>query len=264
MAFRRGSRPKDYGGNAHGGKPYRNPPGSTLSYQCRDCRKVRYVSRRELNRAAKPRCLGCGGPLVETNTTAEKTMSEATAENAKALNEAAPDPNGHCRCWGCELAFRKNYYLGKHLEESESCRQQYKIKNKLNEVSGGLFYAGTFAMLKQDDNKIHVVALSADIQAFCDVAVFGAIWQAEDFIGPYTISLQATRIKQHWREQPKPEPIKSEIRCPVCRSRFVDTNRMKAQGGLELHLAISEYCFAHVEAGPLKEAAAQIRGSKRS
>ena len=262
MSFHRGSSGKDFGGDSYGKKPRRIKPGSSLSFRCRDCSKVRYVSNLELNRASRPRCLGCGGPLMETDATAEKTMSDESAQNAKMLNESDPDPRGNCRCWGCDLAYRKNYYLGKHLEESESCREQYRIKEKIAIVSGR-FYAGTFTMLKQDDKKVHIVALSADINAWCDVAIFDAIYKAEEFIKPFSISLQATRIKQHWQEKPKRESFSSDVRCPVCRSRFVSTSGGSAEAHLENHLVNNNYCFANIDQGELKTSAAARRGKSK-
>jgi ribosomal protein S27E len=37
-----------------------------LKVRCLDCGTSRYVSRHELNRAARVRCLGCGGPTELT------------------------------------------------------------------------------------------------------------------------------------------------------------------------------------------------------
>lgn len=258
MAFHRGSRSKDYGGNSYGGAPYRSKPGSTLSFVCRDCQTLRYVSRRELRRASRPRCLRCGGPLLETDATAEKTMSDATASNAKALNESAPYPKGHCRCWGCDVAYRKNFYLGKHIEETASCREQYSIKGKVTELAGARYYSGTFTILR-DGKKFKVIGLSADINAWCGVATFKTIYNAEKFIKPYSISLQATRIKQHWQEQPKREVFDGEIRCAVCRSRFVRVRGTPAEWYLENHLVINDYCYANYDECKTKKNAAKRR-----
>ena len=59
---------KDYGGaSAHGRRRRTRISKETIySFRCLDCAKLRYVAPRELGRAARPRCLHCGGPLEET------------------------------------------------------------------------------------------------------------------------------------------------------------------------------------------------------
>lgn len=48
-------------------------------YECDDCKTRRYISKIELSRAAKPRCLKCGCSRLEMcSPEAQKEMAEVT------------------------------------------------------------------------------------------------------------------------------------------------------------------------------------------
>ena len=67
----------DYGGNRYGSR-YRNKHGSSSmsSHVCDECGTRRFISKRELSRAASPRCLKCGGVLVETKSEEKRHQNE--------------------------------------------------------------------------------------------------------------------------------------------------------------------------------------------
>ena len=48
--------------------------------RCCDCRERRLVSHREQGRAAKPRCLGCGGPLEMSQAAADDRARHCDAK----------------------------------------------------------------------------------------------------------------------------------------------------------------------------------------
>ena len=84
----------DYGGAKYG----RGRVGkSQLSHRCRDCNTLRYTRKAEWFRASLPRCLACGGPLIETAATEkeqyggkrERKRKTAAMEAAKAAIRAA-------------------------------------------------------------------------------------------------------------------------------------------------------------------------------
>lgn len=52
---------------------------NVCSFRCRDCAKLRYVTRRELGRASRPRCLMCGGTLIETDTSHKREVKRRDA-----------------------------------------------------------------------------------------------------------------------------------------------------------------------------------------
>jgi len=72
----------DYGGNA----PLRRRSTSrakvvdkVLSFRCRECESLRYVAWKELGRAARPRCLKCGGTLIETSPSESRRVERLDA-----------------------------------------------------------------------------------------------------------------------------------------------------------------------------------------
>ncbi len=68
---------KDYAGNCYvTGKRKRTKIGSgkTQTFRCLDCGVMRHVSRLERNRAARPRCLACGGPIEMTMAEEKRTL----------------------------------------------------------------------------------------------------------------------------------------------------------------------------------------------
>ena len=50
--------------------------GSVL-HTCRDCGALRFLSRRDLDCRARPRCLACGGPLEVTLSSGRKKLADA-------------------------------------------------------------------------------------------------------------------------------------------------------------------------------------------
>ena len=119
----------DYGGMAHNrGEPYvtERTKANTLSFRCRDCKTLRFVTRRELNRAARPRCLRCGGPLEETKETHDRRLDQQQAlEMAKSGVHGPVGKKGRHPCGVCHAAWPDARGLGGHLRRSTNCRRQY-------------------------------------------------------------------------------------------------------------------------------------------
>src|SRR5687767_10679686 len=82
----------DYGSSFYPGKRRANRvKENVLSFRCRDCKKMRYVLPRELIRAARPRCLACGGPLEETEANHERHLEKMETVRALQTGEHAPE-----------------------------------------------------------------------------------------------------------------------------------------------------------------------------
>lgn len=106
----------DYGGNSYGGRRRtRAGSGSHQSFRCRDCQKIRYVHRRELARAAQPRCLACGGTLEET---------ESEQKRHKQERKQVIERQFRCRICGVAMGPFCNDSTMRHLMSSGECRQE--------------------------------------------------------------------------------------------------------------------------------------------
>ena len=117
----------DYGGN----RTHRTPVHSdfTHSLRCDSCGTLRYVTARELRRAARPRCLKCGGLLIETKTEEKKHKAER--------QRILPDDVYRCANCGQALQFEARA-LAQHLLLKLDCFQYYRL-NKPTTPAGALF-----------------------------------------------------------------------------------------------------------------------------
>lgn len=119
----------DYGGNGYGRRPRSTKVriGSTRSYRCRDCDKLRYLSNRELQRAARPRCLECGGTLIETVAEERRTVGTPTARKkaAEDMAETLAAVRKTPRCLKCGAGYISEDYLQDHVVLSAECREEY-------------------------------------------------------------------------------------------------------------------------------------------
>jgi ribosomal protein L34E len=100
-----------------GGSNYRRPrkrtfdPHRDVTLRCLDCDRLQYVLLAELHRAARPRCIACGGPLDETEATRERRADDQLSVQ---LSDAEP-------CLGCGRLFHGIDALRLHLLVSDAC-----------------------------------------------------------------------------------------------------------------------------------------------
>lgn len=103
--------------------------GQTRSHRCADCGSLRYTMPKEWNRAAKPRCLGCGGRLIETAVSSKRTIGMTPRETKKAVrafhNQVKESVRYTQVCWSCGQRFELRLGLATHVSFSRTCRYDY-------------------------------------------------------------------------------------------------------------------------------------------
>ena len=109
----------DYAGSNYGSRG-RNKRTGQLSFRCDSCGTLRYVNKRELSRAAQPRCLACGGCLLETDATEKKEKSD----NKNYGKDLKRERNAR-RCRECGWILKTNEDVMGHLETKLDCRESY-------------------------------------------------------------------------------------------------------------------------------------------
>jgi len=133
--MRRSPYTDDYGGYAHdrpaGRRRVRRTSATHQSFRCDLCGAVRFVTSLELHRAARPRCLKCGGMLIETAAEAERH------EGARRPVEIL-DRRYRCRACGIALARFSAWALFAHLASSPECRL-YFVEHRHVMACGVLF-----------------------------------------------------------------------------------------------------------------------------
>lgn len=116
----------------------------TLSFRCRDCSTLRYVLPKELDRAAKPRCLKCGGTLLETKQTSKRRLEQQDSQRVSRFSsrEISPVTTGF-RCKSCRRKFSNVEALESHLQLAGECLKHYLNKGCLQTFQGKLILADT-------------------------------------------------------------------------------------------------------------------------
>jgi hypothetical protein len=84
-----------------------------LSLRCVDCGKLRFSTTREVMRASRLRCLGCGGLLVESQ--ASEFRSRVLAEQRYGASPL--DASRDIPCPSCPAMFRTGVALQLHRED---------------------------------------------------------------------------------------------------------------------------------------------------
>jgi len=92
----------------------------SIGFRCTSCNALRYVTKTQLTRRAKPRCLKCGGCVIESNEHQEKTK-----QHRQPLARAAG-----VRCKACGILFPILREIEKHFSHSVDC-ERYYITEKL-------------------------------------------------------------------------------------------------------------------------------------
>lgn len=107
---------RDYSGGAYGSRRGRRI-NCERSFRCVDCGKLRYLTRGELSRAARPHCLDCGGCLEET---------AASRQRQEISDERIERQNTVIRCRICGIGFIDEDSLAHHLRENRDCAREYQ------------------------------------------------------------------------------------------------------------------------------------------
>lgn len=158
---------KDYAGNCYTrGKRRRTKFGSNddHTFRCNDCGAMRHVNNRELHRAARPRCLRCGGCIVETKAEEKRAYGTKTDRRLKQLAIDRAQAKMICQCWSCGTRFETHEMLALHLAARSDCVQDYKLDRK----TIGNWCEGTFYVIRRSSAKWALMGfnvVSANVQA---------------------------------------------------------------------------------------------------
>lgn len=117
---------------------------NVFSFRCRDCGTLRYVLPKELDRAARPRCLVCGGPLEETKESHKRHLERVEA--ARSIQEGAKtrgvSQHKH-RCQSCHGVWNEAKDLVGHLRRNAACRKRYLEAGRFGSVTDREVFQGT-------------------------------------------------------------------------------------------------------------------------
>jgi hypothetical protein len=135
----------------HGGSSYpqrrrfKLDKARTLSFRCRDCKVVRFVLPHELNRAAQPRCLACGGTLEETEASHKRHIERIEVVRAMETKERPPEQPKARKpvCQSCGASFLDAHSLSGHLRRNILCRRSYISAGRWGEFRGHSVLRGT-------------------------------------------------------------------------------------------------------------------------
>lgn len=92
-----------------------------LSLRCVDCGKLRFTTAREVSRASRLRCLGCGGLLVESQATQFRNRVLADQRYGASSLDASRD----IPCPSCPSMFRTGVALQIHREERHGALKKF-------------------------------------------------------------------------------------------------------------------------------------------
>lgn len=137
---------RDFGGYSYerGSRRSLFSRDNEYSFRCLDCGTLRYVLPRELRRAARPRCLRCGGPLGETETSQERHVArEDAARVASGESGPADSPEPGVRCKECGAKYRDAAGFAVHLWQSVECRNYYWTGQPVVVINGLRVLQGT-------------------------------------------------------------------------------------------------------------------------
>lgn len=146
----------DYGGNSYGSvRSTGLRKDRLLSMRCTECEKLRYVTSRELQRAASPRCMGCGGPLEEI-VVSKKRRGVPTKKKARIVRGRTN------RCAACGIAFNTNNDLYRHLSADIDCVRYHREEGHITEFGGDSFIKKTIHI---EANPASTISKRYEVQA---------------------------------------------------------------------------------------------------
>lgn len=89
------------------------------SYRCLDCNTLRLVHRKELARAAMPRCVKCGGCLEETSVSIKRRLGVKKEEIGQELHDGLGIYEiKQYECRFCFKRFRSHAGLSLHVQDN--------------------------------------------------------------------------------------------------------------------------------------------------
>lgn len=179
----------DYGGYAYGRRrSTARTKDTTISMRCTDCGKLRYVTQRELDRAARPRCIGCGGPITEISVSRERREVDDTPLYRQ--------PTGRCFACGASLgmvAQKIPLELATHLSSPDhtDCAAEY-VKNRktITTIKGLVLIGLTAYVARKAANKWQVVAVGGDGK-LAEVGCYKSQYDADERVHQLELSYLA-------------------------------------------------------------------------
>lgn len=138
----------DYGGNKKGLRK------TNYSHRCRDCGVLRYTTAREWARAARPKCMACGGPLIETESSVVRQLGTKTQRKKKATFLVKADK----KCYECGCLCLCPEELHRHLLNDGVCRKGYIGRHD----GKSQYVVGTAYVERRKPRRYVVNAISAD------------------------------------------------------------------------------------------------------
>lgn len=171
----------DYSGDNYGRSPRKTKLSKehVKSHRCRDCNTLRYVTPLELTRAARPRCLACGGTLVEIEVSIKRELGGKLEQknraklSAKSLAEIRESP----KCWSCGFVADSPQFLAVHLVNHSECRYEYKADGK---IVNAAFLPNT-ACWHTEKSRIIATMISLDGKVI-EVGRFGTQREAKELV----------------------------------------------------------------------------------
>lgn len=90
-------------------------------FQCRECDALQKLGCHELPEFGAPRCVTCGGPLIETDDSRERLGLSSKSVSCR---------KGARRCAACGALTGTNQGLHEHLHAAVECAQYYHEEGK--------------------------------------------------------------------------------------------------------------------------------------
>lgn len=90
------------------------------SYSCLHCNKLFYVPTKQVYRAGGIKCIRCGGPGEETDSSLRRRLGKTKKQIAAALQSNARFEHKAFECQFCHKPFRSEVGLKLHLEDSHN------------------------------------------------------------------------------------------------------------------------------------------------
>jgi hypothetical protein len=139
--------------------------------RCLDCNALRYLDIATANRAAKPHCIKCGGPLEEIDVSRKRWDLPTKTQLASELEKRKErKKENKIRCLGCGITFSEpsasigkdlSEYLAVHLQGNEKCCDAYVEEDEIVKVVNlSLAIIPTLYTEKQGYNQVGVVGIS--------------------------------------------------------------------------------------------------------
>ncbi len=158
----------DFGGNSYGQTPRKTERSNkdlTHSFRCLDCNTIRYLTQREITRAAIQHCLSCGGALEETSDSKERHIRKSDAARVARMGGHIADHElespEKCVCKSCDTKWTDANALMYHVTKSDSCLSAYASSSKIVVAEGSPFLSETLHIFQMSNIENEVVGITA-------------------------------------------------------------------------------------------------------